>query len=313
MKKDSRRLPRKAGPGPDGSRFEHWRAADDSGEYADLMAAVAVRWARGEAPEVAYELCRLGRLLTPAKATGGLRPLAITAVFRRIVLRAICTVATPRAAGVLGESQYAIGKPSGVERLFHAIRVDHGSAAGRVVVSLDLRNAFGTLSRGVMAAAVAETFPELAMLTEKLYRGDTDLLWEGAEGTYHSVAARAGVGAGCPWSVFAFCLSVRRVLLHASGVLEQNGVSGVRFRAYMDDVYAVCHESQVSQVLEAFRGAAAACGMELNDAKLQLWGVGPGGLPEALRPHAVLRMQKANTLPSSCGVAAGSLMNSSCR
>ena len=207
------------------------------------------------------------------------------------MLRAVCTVATPRAAGVLGESQYAIGKPSGVERLFHAIRVDHGSAAGRVVVSLDLRNAFGTLSRGVMAAAVAETFPELAVLTEKLYRGNTDLLWEDAEGTYHGVAARTGVDAGCPWSVIAFCLSVRRVLLRASGVLEQNGVSGVRFRAYMDDVYAVCHESQVSEVLEAFRGAAAAAGMAVIGAKLQLWGVGPDGLPDTLKPHVVPRMK----------------------
>ena len=169
--------------------------------------------------------------------------------------------------------------------------MDHGSAAGRVVVLLDFRNAFGTLSRGVMAAVVAETFLELTALTEKLYRGNTELLWEDAEGAYHDVVARTGVDAGCPWSVIAFCLSVRRVLQQAAGALEQRGLSGVRFRAFMDDVYAVCHESQVSDVLEAFRRAAAACGMAVNDAKLQLWGVGPEGLPDALKPHVVQRMQ----------------------
>ena len=84
---DLRRLPRKAGPAMDGSRFEHWMG--EGKEMRTLVAKIGVIWARGKAPDVAYDACRLARLLTPTKPKGGVRPLAITVAFRRIVLKSL--------------------------------------------------------------------------------------------------------------------------------------------------------------------------------------------------------------------------------
>ena len=97
----------------DGSRFEHWMG--DSKELRTLVAKIGVIWARGQAPDIAYSACRLARLLTPAKPKGGVRPLAITAALRRIVLKSLTKVLTPVMKPILCPWQHAIRVPGGTE------------------------------------------------------------------------------------------------------------------------------------------------------------------------------------------------------
>ena len=105
--KDMKHMARMAGPAMDGSRFEHWFGS--SKEIRLLTARIGVAWAKGLAPDVAYEACRVGRLITPWKPKGGLRPLVITAALRRIVLKSLARVVTPALHGHLLLAQHAIG------------------------------------------------------------------------------------------------------------------------------------------------------------------------------------------------------------
>eukprot|EP00959_Pyramimonas_sp_CCMP1952_P370808 7765964-Pyramimonas_sp.AAC.1 len=65
-------MAKKTGPAMGGSRFEH---PTGSCKWVQRRKEqVGVARARGQAPAVANSACHVGRLLTPAKSSGGLRP-----------------------------------------------------------------------------------------------------------------------------------------------------------------------------------------------------------------------------------------------
>ena len=277
MLRDLRSLPRKAGPAMDGSRFEHWMG--DSKELRALVAKIGVAWARGQAPDVAYDACRLARLLTPAKPKGGVRPLAITAALRRVVLKSLARVLAPVLKPVLCPWQHAIGVAGGTEKLYHAITTLLEAKEDHVIVALDLKNAFGTMSRKVMRDAMRELVPELDPLVTRLYSGSTPLVWECSGQDPITFEAETGIDAGCPFSCVLFCLGLHKVLQHAREAVPEQAQ-----KAFMDDAYSVCHKNRAKQIIDAFAAAAKRVGMELHMGKIQIYGVDQTALPEALRP-----------------------------
>ena len=60
-----RTLPLRVGAGLDGSTYEHWRSSggEETSPYERVMQEAVEMWLAGEAPEIAYRLCRPGRLL----------------------------------------------------------------------------------------------------------------------------------------------------------------------------------------------------------------------------------------------------------
>ena len=214
----------------------------------------------------------------------GFRPLVITSALRRISLKAVVTVITPDAVEYVGEEQYAIGRPGGVEDITHGLQADAASRPGRVVASLDLKNAFGTMSRSVVADDLIDAFPELTNIISLLYCTDTPLLWEDGDGKVHSIDAHTGVDQGCPFSLLAFVVGLRRVLRRAHSILQEQGMGdGVASRAYVEDVGVTCAVEQLAAVIDAFRQAAAEAGMTTNDSKLKLWGQPCDALPAPLQ------------------------------
>ena len=100
----------------------------------------------------------------------------------------------------------------GMEKLFSGSKAHLEVKQGRVVVALDLKNAFGSMSRGTMYQDMTALFPELAPLLSKLYHGDTPLVWADCFAELHEFAAHTGIDAGCPFSVICFCVGLRRLL-----------------------------------------------------------------------------------------------------
>ena len=199
-----------------------------------LVSKIGVAWARGQAPDVAYAACRVGRLITPWKPKGGIRPLVITAALRRIVLKSLARVMTPTLQSHMLPMQHAIGVPGGAEKLFHAVTTMQAVIPRSVIVALDLRNAFGSMSRGVMRQAMQEVAPELDALVTRLYAGPTPLVWECDGGGAMTFQAKTGVDAGCPFSCLLFCLGLHKVLRATAQAMPQ-----ATFKAFMYDVYTV--------------------------------------------------------------------------
>ena len=226
----------------DGSRFEHWMGGGK--EMRALVAKIGVVWARGLAPDVAYAACCLARLLTPAKPKGGVGPLAITAALRRIVLNSLATNLTPELKKVLCPWQHAIGGSGGTEKLYHTVTTLLEAREDHIVVALDLKNAFGTMSRQVMRDATRELVPELDALVTRLYAGSTPLVWECAGQSPVTFEAETGIDAGCPFSCILFCVGLHKVLQYAREIVPEQDQ-----KAFMDDAYSVCHKQRGSKSL----------------------------------------------------------------
>ena len=191
---------------------------------------------------------------------------------------------TPDAITALGGEQYAIGKSGAVEKITHGIQADQARSPDRVAAAIDIENAFGSISRSVVAEEVSATFPAVSSIVGILYGKETPLLWEDSRGEVHIISATTGVDQGCPFSLLAFLLGLKKVLARTHTILQAEGVDeGVTFRAYVDDVYAVCSVTQLPRVLAAFRQAAAEVGLRLNETKLKIWGQPVHNLPAELQ------------------------------
>ena len=88
----------------DGSRYEHWRPLPDKTELVAATRTASVQWLRGEAPEVAYLVARCGRVLAVRRPSGGVRPLVLAHVLRRMggALRECCVVPVRPCANAAG-------------------------------------------------------------------------------------------------------------------------------------------------------------------------------------------------------------------
>ncbi|CAK0898926.1 unnamed protein product, partial [Prorocentrum cordatum] len=249
IQRDIKHMAKKARPAMDGSRFEHCMGSCQ--EIRRLTSQIGVAWARGLAPAVAYSACRVGRLLTPAKPKGGLRPLVITAVLRRIVLKSLARAITPEIRALLEPVQHAIGVAGGTEKLYHTESALLAGCPGKVIVALDLKNAFGSMSMAVMREAMKKVAPELNALVTRLYAGVTPLLWEQAGGGKTAFQAKTTQ------------------------------------KAFMDDVYSVCNMADAGGVIKAFGETAALAGTELHPSKIHIFGAQRHQLPGHLQKHHV--------------------------
>ena len=117
--------------------------------------------------------------------------------------------------------------PGGAENVVHGIRQLLDDDPDNVVVSLDLSNAFNTVSRAAFMAQVETHFPELTSWIWRCYGAKQFLLLKGQE----PLLSAAGVQQGDPLGPFLFCLAIHPVLKRITEYVIP--------MAYMDDIYLV--------------------------------------------------------------------------
>ena len=92
VRRNLKRYPARSGPGPNGSRFEHWATAAADSEATDHVSQVAVMFLLGECPADFLQANLGARLVALRKPNGKIRPVAWGSVLRRIAARAACHV-----------------------------------------------------------------------------------------------------------------------------------------------------------------------------------------------------------------------------
>ena len=113
VQKVLRTLPRRSGPGPSGSRFEHWMTIRGSDEGVRLAAELLVRLIEGKAPPTVVAARLSAQVAGHPKPNDpeGVRPLAIGGVLRRIALKAVCLAFSDDLRDACGPMQFAVGRP----------------------------------------------------------------------------------------------------------------------------------------------------------------------------------------------------------
>ncbi|CAK0834577.1 unnamed protein product, partial [Prorocentrum cordatum] len=136
----------------------------------ELLAAACKMRANGEAPrELAPHLAG-AKLVALEEDDGGLRPIAVGEVLRRLTSKVLCDHVKGRARQVLWPLQTSCCSPLGAEATVHAVRQlreRNADEDDKVPLKLDFANSFHSLHRDPSLRVVHARFPELGRRSEQ--------------------------------------------------------------------------------------------------------------------------------------------------
>ena len=164
-------------PGPTGLRADHLREALLTAHGDEVVLRLL---ARGEAPASLAPHLAGGTLHALPKPAGGVRPIAVGEVLRRLVGKLLCQSVREAARDHLWPCQLGVGVPAGTEAAVHAARQWLHRNAGhvdKVLLKLDFRNAFNAIDRTAMLREARAHLPEVACWADWCYGSPSRLLF----------------------------------------------------------------------------------------------------------------------------------------
>ena len=182
---------------------------------------------QGTAP--GKSLLTASRLVSLEKEGGGIRPIAVGELFYRVAIKAI--LITNSRPGMLLPCQLGVGSPGGTEPLLFRLEeaVMGGNTAGiQSIGSVDLVNAFNSISRMAVASSVARWAPQHYRMAAWAYNEPSILVTPG--GT--TLASTTGLRQGDPAGPLFFSLAFRPTIEALQARLPH-----AEFMAYLDDLY----------------------------------------------------------------------------
>ena len=261
-------FPAATAPGPSGLRIQHIREAVSAGGdcLLDQLALLVNLLAQGRAPLTVAPVLAGAGLVALQKPGGGVRPIAVGEILRRLTGKCLMQLVRPDARAYLWPQQSGVGVKAGAEAAVHTLRAwlqRHESASDKVVVKLDFRNAFNTVDRTVVLREARAQFPALARWATWCYHAPSTLRF-GQE----QLLSCAGVQQGDPLGPLLFATALQPLLweLHA-GPLDL-------CMFYLDDGLLAGDVDKVAAALAHVQQHSARLGLSLNLAKSEVAAVG---------------------------------------
>ena len=196
--------------GPSGLKPQHLKDALQFAyrdELIHILADVVTKLARGDAPTRIRPFLNGAALIALPKPSGDLRPIAVGEVLRRLVSKCMLDSCSDEAKARLEPLQVGVGTRQGAEATVHVARqwMDrHNGDPHRVLVKLDMENAFNTMDREAMLLAVRSAFPQLAPWVDFSYGARTGLWLDGRR-----LDSCRGVRQGDPLGPLLFALALQ--------------------------------------------------------------------------------------------------------
>ena len=147
------------------------------------------------------------RLHAGKKKDGGLRPIAVGNLLRRLVAKCFSSSLAPKAAELLKPHQLGVGVRGGAEAVAHAVSDAVGDDPSRWVLQNDLINAYNQVDRGVVLEEVARHFPEMLEWAKTCYGSPSHLKF----GNF-TIPSATGLHQGDPLADLLFCLALKLVV-----------------------------------------------------------------------------------------------------
>ena len=267
-----RSFPSGTAPGPSGLRANHLKEAvlcpspDRANGALQALSRVINLLCSGQAPsEVIPHLCGAA-LFASKKKGGGLRPIAVGEVLRRLTSKCIAKAVKGEAFKVLTPLQVGVGVSVGCEAIVHAVnRVQEDpntSPERKWTLLLDFSNAFNSIDRGKMFEEVRARIPSMAAWLECCY-GAQPLLHLGE----HTILSKCGVQQGDPLGPLAFALALHPIVERIN-----REVPGLNINAwYLDDGTLCGSAEDLSAALAIVEEDGPARGLHLNRGKSLLY------------------------------------------
>jgi len=218
------------------------------------------------------------------KASGGLRPIAVGEVLRRLVSRIACSsIKADLPALFLPSGQVGVGVPGGLEAAVHSLRAtltERGTDGDLCCLKLDMHNAFNECHRDVFLQRARQDLPELFSWVQWCYTAGGELRFG-----HHRIQSTAGVQQGDPLGPVLFSL-VLLSLLDAIGP-----VAGIDLHLwYLDDGTLVGSRAAIRLFLDRLLTIGPQFGLYANLDKCELYW--PSGVANdfTMFPHQIRRV-----------------------
>ena len=251
--------------GPDKLSPQHLKEliSRQNGESGALLleslAALANVMLAGIVPAVIQTVLYGANLLALHKPGGGIRPIAVGNVLRRLVAKSVVFLMGNQIAFRLLPTQLVFGTPGGCEAAVHATRRCLSQASEvlpRVLLKVDYKNAFNTLRRDCLLRVVKEEFPQIYSFVWQLYSLPSKLFFGGT-----IITSATGVQQGDPLGPALFSMTTMALSHQLRSPLNI---------WYLDDGVLGGNSEEVFTDLNSIIQLSPSLGLELNFAKCEL-------------------------------------------
>ena len=207
-------FPTGSASGPDGLRPQHLKdlvthsLSEGSDSFLVSLTEFINLIIQGKVPQRARPFFFGATLTGLSKKDGGVRPIAVGCVLRRLAAKCLCKSVFEEMGSLLFPHQLGFGTALGAEAAVHAARSYLSNLHdGHVIIKLDFRNAFNSIRRDLMLHSVLAKAPELLPLAYCSYH-HSSLLFFGE----FTIPSAEGVQQGDPLGPLLFCLSIHEII-----------------------------------------------------------------------------------------------------
>ena len=256
-------FPNGSAAGPDGLRPQHLKdlliGASDDNPLLAAVTEITNLMLRGETPGSVRDTLFGANLLAISKKKGGVRPIAVGYVWRRLAAKVACSYVKEAGATLLSPRQLGFGVNGGAEASVRAARrYVENMKSGHLLIKTDFRNAFNTIRRDAIFEAVAKHFPELFMYVTSSMGSPSNLQF----GNY-VLHSNEGAQQGDPLGPLYFCLTIKELMESMQSEL----VLG-----YLDDITLGGDARTCLSDFLHLEEAAKRLGLEMNRSKCEVVG-----------------------------------------
>ena len=264
-------FPAGTGCGRDGLRAEHLKDAvqgspnDRSGETLSCITKYVNLLLSGDIPELLFSFIGSAPVIPLKKKDGGIRPIAIGEIWRRLTSKIAARSVRDRVTRYLAPSQLGVGVPNGCEGIIHSVDrlvSEYGDNANFAMLKIDYANAFNSVSRKAFIHAASKICPDIIPWIMRIYCCPS-VMFAGD----HQFTCTRGVQQGDPLGPILFSLAIQPMVEQISASFPD-----LKLNAWFLDDGTLIGESQV--VGEAFSyimNASKEMDLELNLSKCEVW------------------------------------------
>lgn len=208
------------------------------------------------------EICPLlygASLIALGKKDGGIRPIAIGNVFRRLVAKLACVSVRNAAGDILSPVQLGFGTKNGCEIIIHSVRsfLNLHANSQKVLLKIDYANAFNCIERDSLLCSIKEKIPQLYAFLWQAYRNESELFFKS-----DILSSCRGVQQGDPSGPLIFSLALHPIIEKLKSDLKL---------FYLDDGCLIGDPTTVLSDFIHIVEASKSIGLEINPNKCELF------------------------------------------
>ena len=303
-----RSFPAGSAPGPSHLRAAHLKEAvlcpstDQANQTTRALTQLVELLCSGLIPnEVVPYLCGAS-LLASQKKGGGLRPIAVGEVLRRLVSKTLSTTLRQEAINSLSPHQKGVGVKAGCESIIHTITQfrEVTPPSNNWALMVDFKNAFNSIDRSSMFNEIRTRMPSLSLWMECCYGGHP-LLHLGD----YKIPSCSGVQQGDPLGPLGFALALHPIIEEINNKVPTLNINGW----YLDDGILVGAPTDICKALEVIEQEGPPRGLFLNRQKSLLISPVSDSPPPSCLPQDI-PVTKSDFCLLGCPIGSTSFCNS---